>query len=252
MIRVEVHGAEAGSFAGLGEIVIDRPEKRNALTPEMLEAITAGIATLEADAAARAIVLRGEGTTFCAGFDLTLCREDSAALGAMLRGLSDAVRALRRCARPVVVGARGAAIAGGCALLAAADFVVTHAAAKFGYPVVALGISPAVNAPYLLNAIGERAARAKLLDPRIFDGEEARRLGLASVLVDLPEDVTPRAQVEAMRLASKPPAAFAATKAWLNELEGSLDDARLARALEASMALVGSDEERERLSALWT
>lgn len=252
MISALRHGPESGQYEGLGEIVMNRPEKRNALTPQMLTDIRARAIELEAVAAVRAIVLRGEGATFCSGFDLTLCRENSDALTDMLRGLSAVVRTMRRCSKPVVVAVRGAAIAGGCALLGGADVVVTHQDAKLGYPVVKLGISPAVTSPFLRLAIGDRATRARLLDPQLIDGLEARRIGLASLCVDSPEDVTPRAQIEAMRLAAKPPGAFATTKKWLNEIEGSSEDPEIDRALQVSLSLVGGDEERKLLGQLWS
>lgn len=236
---------------GLGEIVLDRPEKRNALTPGMIRSIIEATRVLEADADVRAVVLRGEGRMFCTGFDLSLCRENSDALKELLTGLSHAVRALRRMRQPVVVAAGGAALAGGCALLGSGDLVVTDKLAKLGYPVVKLGISPAVSAPTLIGLVGERHARARSLDPEVISGEEARRIGLAQMLVDLMEDVVPRSQIEALKLADKPVGAIAATKRWLNELDGSLDDAVFDRALAASLGLVGSDEERGRLAELW-
>lgn len=251
MIRVERHGAERGQFAGLGEIVIDRPEKRNALTPDMMRTIASHAQALEADENVRAIVLRGEGSVFCAGFDLSLCREDHSAMAELLKELSAVIKILRRCSKPVVIAAHGAAIAGGCALLGGADMVITNRDAKLGYPVVRLGISPAVNAPTLRRAIGDRPMRRRLLDPALFDGNEARRIGLAALCVDTPEDVTPRAQIEAMKLGAKPPAAFAVTKAWINEVDGSMDDAEMDRALGASLALVGGEEERMLLSQMW-
>lgn len=251
MIRALRHGADRGQFSGLGEIVLDRPDKRNALTPGMLSEIGAQAKALEGDASVRAIVLRGEGSVFCAGFDLSLCRENSDALEQMLRGLSSAMRILRRCPKPVVIAAQGAAIAGGCALLGCADVVVTSQSAKLGYPVVRLGISPAVNAPVFLRTVGDRAARRRLLDPALIDGREAHRIGLATLCVDTPEDVVPRAQIEAMRLAAKPPGAFAATKRWLNEIDGSDRDEELDHALAASLALVGGDEERALLAQMW-
>lgn len=251
MIRVETLGPGAGQFAGLAQITIDRPEKRNALTAEMLDDLRARALELDADPAARAIVLRGEGEVFCSGFDLSVCREDSAALGAMLRSLSLAVRALRRLSKPVVAAARGAAVAGGCALLSGADLVVTSQSATLGYPVVRLGISPAINAHALRCAVGDRMTRSLLLDPALVTGTEARRIGLAHLCVDTPDDVLPRAQIEAMKLAAKPPAAYAATKRWLNEIEGSDRDDPFERGLAASLTLVGSDEERTRLAQLW-
>jgi methylglutaconyl-CoA hydratase len=235
----------------LAEIVLDRPEKRNALTPGMLRDVRQRLAELEHDDAVRAIILRGEGKSFCAGFDLDLCRENSDALRDLLTELSLAIRALRRSPKPIVVAAHGAAIAGGCALLAGADIVVTHNDAKLGYPVVLLGISPAINAPLFRAAVGTSAARRHLLDPSIFDGRHAREIGLATLCVELAEDVVPRAHIEADALAKKPPAAFATTKRWLNEIEGSADDAQLDAALQASLDLVGSPEERKLLERMW-
>lgn len=242
----------AAPGAHLAEIVLDRPEKRNALTPAMLADVRARLAELEGDDAVRGVVLRGEGKVFCAGFDLEMCRDGSEALGEMLRELSLTIRALRRSGRPIVVAAHGAAIAGGCALLGGADVVVTHTDAKLGYPVVRLGISPAVTAPLLVGAIGDRAARVALLGGGVFGGERAREWGLAGLCVDMEEDVVPRAHLEADKLASKPPCAFGATKAWLNEIEGSDADAGFDAALAASLALVGSDEERSMLGAMWS
>lgn len=247
MIRIERHADPR--FAPVAEIILDRPAKRNALTPDMLDAITSHAQLLSADPSVRALLLRGEGEVFCSGFDLSLCRDDSRALAEMLRGLSTAIRTLRRTEKPVVIAARGAAIAGGCALLGGADLVIAHAEARFGYPVLRLGISPAVNAPTLQLAVGARATRERLLDTELISGAEAHRIGLVDRLVDLPEDVVPRSQLEAVKLAEKPPGAFAATKRWLNEIDGSADDAVFDRALAASLGLVGGAEERARLDA---
>lgn len=244
MIRIERHELAERAFA---EIVIDRPEKRNALTVGMLDEMLSAARVLDAECGAGkygAVVLRGEGRTFCSGFDMGACVDRPEVLGEMLRGLSKVIAAIRRMCVPVVCGVQGGAVAGGCALLCAADLVVTEPHAKIGYPVVKLGVSPAVNAPVLTKAVCEHDARRLLLDPGLISGEEARRIGLARVLVDLPDDVTPRAQNEAMRFAMKPRFAVARTKAWLNEIDGSLDDASLERALAASMGIVGSAEQR--------
>ena len=239
----------APAMPGVAEIVLDRPDKRNALTPAMLEEVTSLAGEISADDAIRAVVLRGEGPVFCAGFDLELCRDDETALPALLRGLSAAIRALRRCRHPVVVAAHGAAVAGGCALLGGGDVVISHRSAKLGYPVLRLGISPAVNAPSLRPALTGAELRRRLLVPDLFSGEVARRIGLVHKLVDGPEDTIARAQVDAGRLAEKPPEAVRTTKRWLNELDGSLDDRAFEEALAASLDLAGSDEQQARLDA---
>lgn len=248
---VRVERLPESMMAGVGEIILDRPEKRNALTVEMLRGIVDGVRELGADEGVRAIVLRGEGRVFCSGFDMLLCRDDAAVLGELLTGLSLAVRALRGARVPVVVAAGGAAVAGGCALLGGGDLVITDRLAKLGYPVVRLGISPAVSGPSLERLVGERQSRARMLDPELISGEEARRIGLAQMMVDLMEDVVPRSQIEAAKLARKPREAVMRTKLWMNELDGSDDIAAMERALAVSMGLVGSAEASERLAAMW-
>lgn len=242
---------EAGVDAGVGEIVLDRAAKRNALTPAMLGRVRDAAQRLSEDDGVGCILVRGEGAVFCAGFDLTLCRDDSEALGELLGGLSHAVRALRRARQPVVVAAHGAAIAGGCALLGGGDFVVADREAKMGYPVVTLGISPAVSAPTLRGTVGDRAMRRRLLDPALMTGVEAHDAGLVSHLVDQREQVDVVARGLAAALAAKPPGAMAATKRWVNELDPGADEAGFDSALEASLALVGSEEERSLLPRVW-
>ena len=241
MIDVTPHGE-------ISIIRLDRPAKRNAQTPAMLASL---VGAVERANSARAIVLSGVGEVFCAGFDLTLCRDDNAVLGALLTGLSQAVRALRSAPCPVVVSAHGAAIAGGCALAAAGDIVVTNSGAKLGYPVVKLGISPAVNAPVLRASIGDGAARTRALDPGLVDGREACRVGLAHFCVEGAAQCEAEAIRIAEGLAQKPRQGLGYTKRWLGELDGTLDEKGWERALAASMSLVGSAEQVERLAAVW-
>jgi methylglutaconyl-CoA hydratase len=273
VIRVEMAGS-------VRVVTLDRPEKRNALTPAMLDELVdvlqcpapgspalragSGFALSElsdAEESARgadlpgAILLRGEGPVFCAGFDLDLCRDDGPAQGVMrafLEGLSRAIRAMRGASCPVVVAAHGAAIAGGCALLGGADIVVADRGAKLGYPVVRLGISPAVSAPFLIEGVGPGPARRRLLDPELFDGAEGARLGLVHELVDDREGVGGRALEIAHELAGKPAKAMKATKRWVFEVaDGAKMDGRASRALEASVSLIAGEEAAERLRRVW-
>lgn len=244
---------------GVRTIAFDRPEKRNALTPDMLTELTAAVRAVTRgrgeDASVRAVLLRGEGRVFCAGFDLDLCRDDGPEQGVMrsfLTELSAAIEAMRSCPRPVVIACHGAAIAGGCALLGGGDFVVADRGAKLGYPVVRLGISPAVSAPFLLASVSSGAARRRLLDHPLFDGVEGARIGLVHELVDEPGAVGPRAQGIAHEMAHKSVHAMKATKAWALEVGGEKKMAgRAARALDASLSLVSGDEARERLAGVW-
>jgi methylglutaconyl-CoA hydratase len=244
MIRVEREGP-------LATITLARPEKRNALTPEMLASLASAVAQVDATDA-RVLVLAGEGAAFCAGFDLTLCKDhpDGSVMRALLTGLSGAIEALRSQPRPVVIAAQGAAVAGGCALLGAGDLVLTNDEAKLGYPVVRLGVSPAVSGPFLRLRVGDGHARERMLDMRLVSGAAAAAIGLATRSLPTPGEVLAAALAEAHALAEKPPAALAATRRLLAEIE-NLGDTPW-RALSASLALTGGPEERRLLPQVWT
>lgn len=242
--------------AHIGYIVLNRPDKRNALTPAMLDLALAHLHTLltpppTGQPACRAIILCGQGSVFCAGFDMQLVHNDPATLPALLTGLSKLVRALRRAPLPVIIAAHGGAVAGGCALLGGGDIIVTDRDAKLGYPVLKLGISPAVTIPALRQALTDGQTRERVLDTDLITGQHAFDLGLAHVCCDIREDVLPAAQRIAKHLASKPPHALAATKQLLNHLEGTDADEPFDRALTASLSLAGSPDQRARVAALW-
>ncbi len=247
MIRTEtiIH-----SGARIALVLLDRPDKRNALTPEMLAGLCESLEGAPNDH--DAIVLAGVGKLFCAGFDLSLCKADpeGSVMRALLTGLSRACTIMRRTEKPVVIGAHGAAIAGGCALLGGADVVVSDQDAKLGYPVTKIGVSPAVSAPFLSLNTAQGAARERLLLPELITGLEAHRLGLVHELVESREDVRMRALDIGAMLASKPPHAYAATKGLLNTLEGTDEDSVITQALAASLSLTGGEEEQRMLAAL--
>ncbi|MFI4882833.1 MAG: enoyl-CoA hydratase/isomerase family protein [Phycisphaerales bacterium JB064] len=220
-------------------LVLARPERRNALTPGMLEDLAEHI---ERAHDAHVLLLLGDGKVFCAGFDLDLCvgDEGDANLRRLLEGLSRCIVAMRALPCPVVIGVQGAAIAGGCALLGGGDVVIAHPDAKLGYPVTRLGISPAVSAPFMGVAPGQ--GRRLLLDPGLIDGRRAHEIGLAHELCDEP---AARALELAEELAAKPAQSLAATKRWLNELAAV--DAQ--QGLDISLSLVGNAESRQLLAA---
>ena len=242
MIRVKECG-------GVGTITLVRPEVRNALTPGMLTDLAAAVEEL--GGRSRCVLVGGEGSVFCAGFDLSICREsaDGAVMRELLAGLDRAVRAMRACPTPVVLACQGAAIAGGCALVAGADFAVADRGAKLGYPVVLLGISPAVSAATLGPRVGFGPARVRMLDPGLVSGEDAARIGLVSDLVQTRGEVARAARELAEGLAAKPSGALAATKRWLGELDGVAGIGAIG--LEVSLDLTGGIEERQLLAEFW-
>ncbi|GAB4548163.1 MAG: hypothetical protein Tsb0013_08570 [Phycisphaerales bacterium] len=246
MIRTE----RLDELPHVGIIALDRPEQRNALTEHALRDLSLELGAMGTEDDIRCVIIRGEGPVFSAGFDLPACLDEPERLGAMLEALAEACVTVKRLRVPVICAAHGAAIAGACALAASCDLVITDRAAKLGYPVVTIGVSPAISAPQLERAIGTGRARERLLDPALITGERAREIGLASQCVDLPEDVTPRAHIEARAIAKKPPHAVQRTKAWMNEVEGMDVDDQIERALGASLAPVGNDEQRALLESV--
>lgn len=238
------------SQAGVVTVTLERPDARNALSLELIRALGAAVRRAATESGARVFVLAGRGKGFCAGMDLKAVVDDPVAMGGMLRELSRVSRSIRRLPIPTIARVQGSAIGGGCGLMVVCDFAVTHPEAKLGYPEVDLGICPAVVAPWLIRRIGAGRARAMLLAGGTMDGRAGFAAGLATHLVAEGElDATVAAI--AARLVSGGPRALAATKGWLNELDGSEDDAILDKAAEISAEIIAGDEARARLKAMF-
>lgn len=240
----------------VARVTLDRPEQRNALTPAMLVGLREG-ALQGMDSGARVVLIEGRGRAFSAGFDLRLAGQDASGetLRQMLRELSRTIVALRTLDVPVVIACQGAAIAGACALLGGADVVVADEEAKIGYPVLLLGISPGVSAPFLAHDLTPGIARERMLDTRLISGRSAFEIGLVHVLVQNPEGVRVEASRVAAAISEQSPWATTATKRWLNRqpkgIVGSLDEAEIAGALGVSLGMVGTHEERELMGNVW-
>ncbi len=233
---------------GILQITLRDPEKRNALGIAMFDEIDDGLSQVTGDT--RCVLLSGEGSVFCSGFDMKACATDISILSTYITRLSALIRALRRLRMPVVCAAHGGAIAGGCAILTGCDFVVGSKEAKYGYPVHRIGISPAVTIPTLFQKLGHGRARSLVMSGEVIRGTEAFSIGLLTHLEDSDEQVMLRARKLAESLAQKPPHAMKVTKQWLNELDGSLDDARFDLPANDSSSSIG-DETQELLQKLW-
>ncbi|MBL9150502.1 MAG: enoyl-CoA hydratase/isomerase family protein [Phycisphaerae bacterium] len=235
---------------GVATITMNRPEARNALSLPLIRAMGDAVRTVAADSSVRVLVVAGEGKAFCAGMDLKAVMDDPVAMGDMLRELSRVTRSIRRLPIPTIARVQGAAVGGGCGLMVVCDFAITHPEAKVGYPEVDLGVCPAVVAPWLIRRIGAGRARAMLLAGGTLSGDEGHRLGLATHCVPL-DDLAATTSALAKRLTQGGPIALAATKRWLNELDGSNDDTVLDRAAEISADVIAGDEAQQRLRAVF-
>ncbi|WP_343717623.1 enoyl-CoA hydratase-related protein [Inquilinus sp.] len=172
---------------GVGTVVMDRPDRHNAFDEHVIAELTAGFAKLGADDSVRAVVLRGAGKSFSAGADLDWMRRmaayDEAANLADARALAALMRTIDTLPKPTVALVHGAAYGGGVGLVACCDIAIATEAAAFSLSEVKLGLIPAVISPYVVRAIGARAARRYFLTAERFDAVEARRLGLVHELV---------------------------------------------------------------------
>ncbi len=236
---------------GVATLTLNRPEKANALSTDLIVALGAAVSAVAAacepgSGAVRAVILAGAGRNFCAGMDLRAVMHNPQAMGDMLRNLSKVSLALRKLPVPTIARVQGAAVGGGCGLMVVTDFAVTHAESRLGYPEVDLGVCPAVVAPWLIKKIGAGRARAMLLAGGTITGAQGFDMGLATHLCAAEALDATTAELAA-RLAKGGPHAIAATKHWLNELDGSNDEAVHSKAAEISARIIVGTEAQERL-----
>jgi methylglutaconyl-CoA hydratase len=240
---------------GIATLTLNRPEARNALSFELIEAMNAALGPLERDAApgsgkTRVLILTGAGKSFCAGMDLKGVLSDPRKMGQMLMGLSVFLRRVRRLPIPTIARVQGAAVGGGCGLMVVPDFAFTHPESKVGYPEVDLGVCPAVVAPWLIKKIGAGRARAMLLAGGTMTGQQGFKSGLATHLV--PQNELESATLDfARKLLAGGVHAMAVTKRWLNELDSSMDDAPLDKAAELSAQVIAGEEAQTRLRRIY-
>ena len=171
---------------GVARVMLDRPEIRNAFDDALIAALTSTLRELDADESVRAVVLGGNGPAFCAGGDLNWMKRMSGFTTeqnlADARGLAGMLRTLDRMAKPTIARVHGPAYAGGVGLVAACDIAVGTPEARFCLSEAKIGLSPATISPYVVRAMGERAARRYFLSAEVFDGNEACRIGLLTAV----------------------------------------------------------------------
>lgn len=239
----------------VARVTLNRPELRNAFDDALIAALAKALRELEADAEVRAVVLAGNGPAFCAGADLNWMKRmagygyeqnlaDAEALAAMLKSLD-------RLSKPTIARVHGPAFAGGVGLVAACDIAIGAApGAEFCLTEVKLGLSPATISPYVVRAMGERAARRYFLSGERFDAAEAHRLGLLSATAS-PEQLD--AAVEAMlaQLVAGGPQAHAKIKDLVAAVArgGPVSDALVADTAKRIAEIRVSPEGREGIAS---
>jgi methylglutaconyl-CoA hydratase len=243
---------------GVRTITLNRPERRNAMTPEMQTELIAALKDASSDASSgscRVVVFRGVGEAFCSGLDLSVLRSMHAKSGdTEAEGRADAVRiallfrALFELPKPTIAAVHGAAIAGGTGLATLCDFTLAVPTAKFGYTEVRIGFVPALVSAFLALQIGDKRSRDLLMTGRLFDAHEAHRLGLVNEIVE-PDALDERVRSLAQTLIANSPRSLAATKRLMTAQNKPWLDAAIAAAMEANAEARTTDDFREGISA---
>ena len=176
---------------GIARLTLNRPEVHNALSGRMLEELPQAVRELESEPGVRVVVLTGAGESFCAGADLRWMQDvsklDRAGRIAASGGVAAVLTALDRLSKPLVGRINGQAYGGGVGLIAVCDIAIAARGARFGLSEVRLGLIPANIGPYVMKRLGEARTREIFFNGKLFDAEEAERLGLVSRTVDAAE-----------------------------------------------------------------
>jgi len=236
---------------GVATITLNRPEKRNAISFELIDDLLRALDDA-AKSEAVVLILTGAGKAFCSGLDLDNLK---ALLGRSpeqnLRDSQTMVRLFRSLyefPKVTIAAVNGAAIAGGTGLALLCDFTLAVPEAKFGYTEVRIGFVPAIVSTFLLRQVGEKVARDLLLTGRLFGAEEAARIGLISEIVE-PDKLMVRARELAALLMENSPASLRATKQMLTEHARAELDAQIETAVRENAAIRTTADFREGISS---
>ncbi len=237
--------------SGIASITLNRPEKRNALSYELIDELLRALDEVAASSA-QVLIITGSGSAFCAGMDLENLKgligrsseqniEDSKTVARLFRTVYDFPK-------PTIAAVNGAAIGGGVGLATLCDFTLAAPEARFGYTEVRIGFVPAVVSVFLLSQVGEKQARDLLLTGRIFLADEALRIGLVNEIVTS-DQLMPRSRQLAAQLMENSPGSLRATKRLLSDYVRRELDAQIDMAIKENAAIRTTEDFREGISA---
>jgi len=236
---------------GVATITLHRPEKRNAISFELIDDLLRALDEV-ANSNAIVLILTGAGTAFCSGMDLDNLKallgrtpeqnlKDSETMVRLFRSLYEFPKA-------TIAAVNGAAIAGGTGLALLCDFTLAVPEAKFGYTEVRIGFVPAIVSAFLLRQVGEKQARDLLLTGRLFDAQEAARMGLVTEVV-APDKLMNRARELAALLMANSAASLRATKKLLTDHARAELEAQIDAAVRENAAIRTTADFREGISS---
>jgi methylglutaconyl-CoA hydratase len=218
---------------GIATITLNRPEKRNALSAEMMAELQTALDEIE-KSHARVGIVTGAGKAFCSGMDLemlaAIAQQSPAENQEDSRRMAKMFRRIWSFSRPLIAAVNGAAYAGGCGIATLCDFTLAAPEARFGYTEVKIGFLPAIVSVFLTRQIGEKRSRDLLLTGRIFEPAEAKEFGLVSEIVPT-ERLLDRSRELAGTLIDASPSSLSRAKRLLISSEVTGVDHDLERAI---------------------
>jgi methylglutaconyl-CoA hydratase len=235
----------------IATITFNRPEKRNAISFELLSELMQALDEVE-KSPAQILIISGAGKAFCAGLDLEELKsllgkthdqnvKDSARMAQVFRRIYDFPK-------PTIAAVNGAAIAGGTGIATMCDFTLAVPEAKFGYTEVRIGFVPAIVSSILVWQVGHKIARDLLMTGRLFDAAEAHRFGLANEIVPA-EHLMGRARELANQLLENSPSSVRLTKKLINGFIAKDLDRQIADAVEDNARIRTTADFREGISS---
>lgn len=232
-------------------ITLNRPEKRNAVSFELVSELLAALDEIERSAA-QVVIITGAGKAFCAGLDLEELKgllgktheenvKDSAFMARLFRRIYDFPL-------PMIAAVNGAAIAGGTGIATMCDFTLAVPEAKFGYTEVRIGFVPAIVSSILVWQVGHKVARDLLMTGRLFDATEAHRYGLVNEIVE-PERLMTRARELAAMLLENSPSSVRLTKKLINGFITEQLQEQMKQAIEDNARIRTTQDFKEGISS---
>lgn len=237
---------------GVAFVALNAPDKRNALSAQMIADLTELAADLGGDPTVRVVVLSGCGTTFCAGGDLNWMKAqieaDRATRMTEATKLAHMLRALNEMPKPLIGRIHGGAYGGGVGLATVCDCAIAAESTRFGLTETKLGLIPATISPYVIARIGEGAARQIFMSAKIFGASEAARLGLiARAVAETALDTAIEAEV--LPYLATAPGAVARAKTLARSLGLCIDETVIANSILALADAWETDEARKGIAA---
>lgn len=239
---------------GVATLTLNRPEKHNAMSAQMISELTQAAAQLGADNAVRVVVLTGAGKSFCAGGDLGWMQAQMAAdpetRFVEARKLAEMLQALNTMPKPLIGLVQGNAFGGGVGLASVCDVAIGVDTLKMGLTETRLGLIPATIGPYVISRMGAARARRVFMSARLFDAAEAVQLGLLAKTASV-DDLADAVEAEVAPYLSCAPGAVASAKALVRDLGPRIDDTVIDQTIRALVDRWETDEAQEGIAAFF-